>query len=276
MEQASATPSGPDRLSRASAAGDALVMLAGRALGDFDRALATLEQSEDPEGPHQARVALRRLRTHLRAARQLSADRALAPLEAEARALFRTLGALRDADVLLHDVGALDAATLARRFATAATVRADVRARLEAARARDFAARAAAMLAAPDWRGPRAAWPVDRFAARALDRAMDRVAGHGKRLDLMPDAERHEARKDLKALRYLVDDFAPLFPAKKVAPFRRRLRRLQDSLGLLNDLALARAQEGEAETPEAAQRRTDALASAAADWRALRKAHPFW
>lgn len=260
-------------------AGDALALLAGRALDDFSRALEVVRHSEDPEGPHQARVALRRLRTHLRAARKLAQGEGLRPLEARARELFRILGTLRDADVLAHDVGPADPATLARRFAEAAAVRAEVRARLAEAGADRFAAEAAAAIAAPDWRGPRAERPFGRYAARALQRAFDRVAAHGKHLAEMPDPERHEARKDLKALRYLVDDFAPLFPRRDVAPFRKRLRRLQDSLGLLNDLALAAAAaeaEGTAPDPARAARRAEALAAAEDDWTALRKARPFW
>jgi CHAD domain-containing protein len=109
-----------------------------------------------------------------------------------------------------------------------------------------------------------------------LTKAFDRLRAHGKRLEAMPDDARHEARKDLKTLRYLVDDFAPLFSARAVSPFRKRLRRLQDSLGQLNDLALAAARGEGGAPPEAEARRADALRRAAADWRALRKARPFW
>lgn len=262
-------------LERGMTAADALRRLAGRALEAYRRALATLMHSEDPEGPHQARVALRRLRTHLRAARRLARDGALRPLEAEAREIFRRIGRLRDADVLLHDVGAGDPATLARLHADAARIRTEVRGELAACGAARFAETAAARLAATDWEGRRAGKPAAKAARRALDRAFDRLLAHGASLAALPDLERHELRKDLKTLRYLLDDYGPLWPEREVAPLRKRVRRLQDALGALNDLAMAEAQGKVA--PEAlAERRAAALATAEAEWARLRRGKRFW
>ncbi|MCL4187320.1 MAG: CHAD domain-containing protein [Rhodobacteraceae bacterium] len=265
----------PPELTRELAAAEALRRVAGRALADFEAARRRILDSDEPEGPHQARVALRRLRSHLRAFRRIAAGRALAPVAARARALFRLLGPLRDADVLVHDVAAVDAATLTRLQAEAMRLRAEVRAQLAAAGAAEFAAEAARALQSTGWEGRRAGRPAAKAAARALGRARDRLLAHGRRLASMPDADRHEARKNLKTLRYLVDDWGVMWPARKVAPLRRRLRALQDALGVLNDLALAEAR-GQIDAATAAPRRATTMAAAEAEWRRLRQTRPFW
>ena len=56
---------------------------------------------EDPEGVHQARVATRRLRSHLRTFRKLLEPEWAEPLRDELGWLGDELGGVRDADVLL-------------------------------------------------------------------------------------------------------------------------------------------------------------------------------
>ena len=61
----------------------------------------------------------------------------------------------------------------------------------------------------------------------------------------MPDTDRHRLRVEAKKLRYAADFFVPLFRRKKAGKPRRgffkALLQLQDSLGILNDLAVAAA-----------------------------------
>ena len=52
----------------------------------------------------------------------------------------------------------------------------------------------------------------------------------------MPE-QRHELRKELKKLRYAVEFLSPLYPDKRVAPFLKRLKNLQNVFGELNDAA---------------------------------------
>ena len=54
-------------------------------------------------------------------------------------------------------------------------------------------------------------------------------------------AERHELRKELKKLRYAVEFLSPLFPAKRVGPFVKRLKKLQNVFGDLNDAATVKS-----------------------------------
>ena len=81
--------------------------------------------------------------------------------------------------------------------------------------------------------------PVRKQARRALEKSWTKVLGHGARLDMLTIEERHEMRKTLKGLRYTVDMFAPLFAERDSAGFARKLRRLQNVFGYLNDVAMA-------------------------------------
>ena len=64
----------------------------------------TLLASDDSEGPHQVRVGLRRLRSALHGFRSVLKAEAARHLVEQCRALARTVGELRDADVLVEDI----------------------------------------------------------------------------------------------------------------------------------------------------------------------------
>jgi CHAD domain-containing protein len=258
-------------------AGAALCRLLSLCAADFDRHRAALMASDAPEGPHGARVALRRLRTALLAFAPVLRRRPAHRLEREARALFRRLGHLRDADVLAE--AARNRPEGAALAAAAGRCRAEVRAALEAAGAAGFAGRVDAFVDGDGWRrrGAKKAarGPIEAVAAAALDAAWGRLQEHGKRLDRMPVEERHAFRKDLKALRYQTDFFAALWPGRRQERFQILLKVLQDDLGVLNDLALAERQIGPGAA--AAQGATvEALRRAAAGWRRLRRRRPWW
>ena len=78
-------------------------------------------------------------------------------------------------------------------------------------------------------------------AAQALDRAWARVADHGPSVAALTDEARHGLRKRLKSFRYMAEDFAALWPSPGLKSALENLRDLQEELGRLNDLRLARA-----------------------------------
>lgn len=243
----------------------------------FAAQLAQVMASEHPEGPHRARVALRRFRSALAGFSPVIEPAARRGMAGQARTLFRVLGRLRDADVLL--AGSVDPAAVAGLAADADRIRAEVRAELLALDAAAFAPGLQALLAGDSWRrgGKRGRrWHrrgLDRLGRRALGQAWLACVGHGADLAELDDEPRHELRKDLKTLRYLSEFFAPFWPGGRRERFLTHLRGLQDSLGLLNDLALARALVGDvAETPE----ETGAMSSARRSWKSLQKTGPFW
>ncbi len=215
---------------------------------------------DDPEGVHQARVALRRLRSAFSLFGDLipAADREwLAP---ETKALAGTLGPARDWDVFLTELLAPAKAA----FAVYPELYADLTALESAARARRHHAyeEVRALFASPghtrfqlrfgEWlegRGWRAQ-PVTRVSALlfqplretadALLRRRHRKAGKiGQDFASLAYAERHQLRIALKKLRYAADFFRSLYDEKPVWRYLHRLATFQDALGHLNDVATA-------------------------------------
>jgi triphosphatase len=66
------------------------------------------------------------------------------------------------------------------------------------------------------------------------------VLRHGERIHAMDAKERHRLRIQIKKLRYAVEFLGSLFSDNAVKPYLAALRQLQDSLGSMNDLIVAR------------------------------------
>src|SRR5262249_13450572 len=66
--------------------------------------VVAVRQLDDPEGPHQLRVALRRLRSAFSLFSSVLQSPELTRLSQEARWLGQEVGRLRDLDVVTHDV----------------------------------------------------------------------------------------------------------------------------------------------------------------------------
>jgi CHAD domain-containing protein len=88
--------------------------------------------------------------------------------------------------------------------------------------------------------GEAAAQPVTEFAARSLDRAWKRVRKGGRHLSRLSSEELHALRIEIKRLRYAVEFFAALYDSREVRGFLSGLKGMQDFLGHMNDLDVAR------------------------------------
>lgn len=97
----------------------------------------------------------------------------------------------------------------------------------------------------------RLAAPVVELAGKALSKRWKKVSKHARGLETLDVEQRHELRKELKKLRYAVEFFSPLYPAKRAEPFLKQLKKLQAVFGDLNDAAVARAMLTGAEAPGA-------------------------
>ncbi|MBX3725017.1 MAG: CHAD domain-containing protein [Xanthomonadales bacterium] len=273
-------------------AGEALQQVIDACLGDYERHLAGLMASDDPRGPHGSRVALRRLRTALRGFRPILDLAMVLPVELEARALFRLIGPLRDADVLAGRAGSgrgSGSLSPARSPGLSGSresepdplpalpaLRTQTRQALTARRAQAFADRVRDLFAGPLWRRRggkarrRRKGPAADLARHALDRAWQRARRADPDLAALDEAARHRLRKDLKALRYLSEFFTPLLPDLPLARETRRLKALQDDLGTLTDLDLARRSGvSGAMTAHFDEPAAEALGRAAQRWHAL-------
>jgi len=244
----------------------------------FAAGLAATMLTGDPEGPHRARVALRRLRSAVWAFRPILRPKVADKLNDRARALFLMLGEIRDADVLLdaHVGPRLERVQLAE---AAAEVRARIRRDLRDARALHFAARIEKLVATGKWRGrgsparKLAEKPATTLARNALDRSWTACAADGPDILTMPDEVLHDLRKRIKRLRYLVEYFGPLWPGLAEAAWADDLRAMQDALGRYCDLKLAAERGVATGDPEEAAEATEA---AAAIWAGFRLRQPFW
>jgi inorganic triphosphatase YgiF len=208
--------------------------------------------SSAPEGPHQLRVGLRRLRTALHVLKAKKLGNEFQAMEKSAQHLASLVGDLRDADVLLCDIydpaaGHLEGVPgtgplreLLRAHIT--DQRESVRQSLQRADWTefklhclffDFLMDRAIARAGDKFREPK----LSKLANKALAKAWRRVAKWGERIDELTTEERHSLRKKLKSLRYTIEFFLPLYPAKEAKPFLKKLQQLQDIFGYLNDVA---------------------------------------
>lgn len=231
---------------------DALIEIGQPTCRQVLAAMQGCMMSDELEMPHRLRVSLRRLRTALRLCRPLAATPAMRALARDARDLGRVVGELRDADVLLTDVitpaareGAISTAdeqgllAIARdhRERRRLAVRKSISStrwntlRLNALLFDYAVARAAAE---QDSQAARAALPS--LAHRRLAKCWRRTSAWGDRIEDLDVEERHEMRKSLKELRYAAEFFSPLLPGS--GAFLKRLRKLQDIFGYLNDVTL--------------------------------------
>ena len=268
------------------------------------------------EGVHQCRIALRRLRSAIRIYRPFLRRKRIEPLSEAVGWLGKVLGAARDLDVLQSEllqpaVDALDEAEqLAPLIARVEQRRNEaykaVSEALASSRYRHLLIELCAIGHSQDFgkRGEGAP-SLDRLlaelASAALSRAHQKLLKQGQGFELLSKAERHDLRIALKRLRYALDFFGGVFKGDARKEFNKRLRRLQDDLGGMNDVAVAETMlarfvgvaPGDVDPP--AQVAQQGLAFSAGgvlgwhrrraaetevhllkDWEAFVRARPFW
>jgi inorganic triphosphatase YgiF len=259
-------------------------------------------EAEDPEGVHQLRVGLRRLRTALVLFQPMLAPESIESIEPELKRLGRIFGARRDADVLCLETlpraaEALGANAVARLSEAAGAYRAALAQPMLEALKGPGLTRLVLGLAAwcedglrdPAQFGPNG-W--DQRLARPAPDLLDRLARKvRKRARHIDNPERlHGVRKSMKKLRYSVEFLAGLYPAKAVKRYRRHCEALQTRLGEINDartapvlldaiLGAARAEhvaEAAALALWSGRREQQALDKLGRALRNFAKADPFW
>jgi triphosphatase len=225
----------------------ALALLVQSAAAQIAANRTAVLETEDPDAAHQLRIGLRRLRSALLAFRPLSDTTAARELERHARGLARSVGELRDADVLIEEIYAPVAGTMRHDPGLAGLREALLAHRM---RMRD---RVRSELCGQQWsvlqlylalwprtiEGGELSVPVAKFARLALKKRWRKVADSGERLDDLDVVERHAMRKSLKTLRYTAEFFASLYPAPTTRRFIKEIRSLQEEFGYLNDVVAA-------------------------------------
>lgn len=209
------------------------------------------------EGIHQMRVAFRRLRSGLKIFRPLIPRQASIARVEDIRWLNGFLGPARDWDVFLAEGMAPMLAHFPRKRglslfqARAESLRQShhhaLREALHDPRYRQLTQGFAEWLDHRAWRNSlddeqreQLARPALDFATPLLGRNHRQVIKQGETFADLTAAERHALRIRIKELRYALDFFASLYPTPAVKAYSSALIRLQDSLGIMNDIAVAR------------------------------------
>jgi inorganic triphosphatase YgiF len=257
-----------------------------------------------PEGVHQMRVALRRLRAALGLFNKGAPHEDFVRFRAEAKRIAGAMGEARDQDVIRNLIEKGPARVLGDNASLGSLLKASARKRaaayvavrelIDAPETSRFVLDLQSFIARRGWKNElveEAAASAPAFAAQSLGRLDKRALKRGKGLVKLAPEERHEARIALKNLRYAADFFSSLFSRGKGAKkFARAIGELQEALGAYNDAIVARAIVADLEKAAGAasaraagavegwtaRGAVDADADLATAWKKFRKAPRFW
>ena len=250
----------PRKAGRVMLAPDATAEEAFRAtlshcLRHIARNTSAIANARDPEGVHQIRVGLRRLRAALSVFGDAFKAGPFEELRARAKSLGDAFGTTRELDVFALDLltpvekCSKKAGLTQLRLALEELRREYWESTVTLVRSDDLTGFLLDLAAAIETRSWREASPPEHMsefvrparelAAAALDKSLKKACKRAKHLAVLGIPERHRLRIALKSLRYAAEFFAPLFPAKSVAAFLESLSKLQDLFGALNDAAMA-------------------------------------
>jgi len=224
-------------------AGEAFRAIAAGCLERFHASADLLVCTGEPEALHQTRVALRQLRSAFSIFEPVVHDFQFEPLGEALGWLAASMNETRDLDTLIarYDFAP---ATLShgRQRALAQAMKA-----LGSARARHL------WHDLPDWldhgiwlevRNP-PDLTVSESASASLDRLRAKVKKKGRPLRCHDDKSIHKLRIAAKKLRYATEFFSGLFlsprEVRREQDFSKAMRKLQDRLGDLRDLAISAA-----------------------------------
>ena len=202
------------------------------------------------------RVAVRRLRSAIKVFQSAVGSPEVEAADRGLKALAAKLAPTRDWDVFVTETAATVADAFAaeqrmRRLLAAAERRQrachdELRAFLGSVEFRRLGVELACLAGGPGWQGApddaeqtEPAAPLEAFAADVLGKRLKRLLQIDDDIAGLEPPALHAIRLRAKRLRYAAEIFAPLYPGKVTHRFIRRLSRLQDRLGTLNDGAVA-------------------------------------
>jgi len=116
--------------------------------------------------------------------------------------------------------------------------------------------------------------PLAVFARRALDRLHRKTMKSARGIDWRDAKSRHAVRIAVRRVRYACDFFAPCFDESHA--YLQKLEKLQDLLGDLNDIAVARRLGGARLEQALAKRETALVSRLAPAWSVLERRPCFW
>lgn len=254
---AEALHASPIELTLEDNAGSAFQKILGECLNQIVANRSCVLQQDTSKGPHQLRVGLRRLRSAINIYKgALSKNGVIAQLDTSATQLANTAGSQRDIDVLVEDIitpvipllpethsvtPLLEAIELAH-----AEAQAELRRELINPNLNGFLLQLGELAQSPSWKenlglskSKKLALPVKTFAQNALTKRWTICEKQAENLQGLTIEQRHELRKALKKMRYTVEFFRSLYEPEDLRIFLKCLKRLQNTFGYLNDVAMA-------------------------------------
>ena len=205
---------------------------------------------KDPGALHQARVAMRRLRSAFTLFRAVIADEAYEQLREEVRWFTNQLGDARNLDVLLkrfaRDEGPEAERLRERLTAEREAAYAQVLVALASDRLRRLMIDIMGWVETGAWREANhmARLPLPEYARVQLDKRWRKVKKGGKAIAALEAEPRHRLRIEVKKLRYAVEFLASLTHGEtalqRQKAFVAALEEMQERLGELNDAETAR------------------------------------
>jgi triphosphatase len=245
-------------LARTTSSGEAFSAIGLSCLNHFAANEAAVRRGE-PEGVHQMRVGLRRLRAAISLFKEVASGTDTDRIKTELKWLAARLAPARDFDVFVQEsvtplrrenpgqrreIALLEADLARKRDAGFEQAKAAV----ASERYRKTVLRTALWLINGEWSRNadppavgRRERPIVDFAQEVLRRRTKKVAKKAGKLEKLSVQERHELRIAVKKLRYATDFFAGLANSKRTKARKRlskELKTLQDALGKLNDMAV--------------------------------------
>jgi triphosphatase len=205
---------------------------------------------DDIESLHQARVAIRRLRSALVLFEDYLEPRAADRFQTALRRFGQILGDARDLDVFVFETiprvekEALDPQWIALLTNKAKAQREQAYGKvgklLGSAEFTGFILTLAAWIEGRAWiadTDEAVSAPQRDAAPKLLDTIERKALRRGRHIARSDGEELHALRKTLKKLRYSVDYLAGLYPEKKVGKYLHACKKLQKILGDINDMA---------------------------------------
>lgn len=213
-------------------------------------------EGENIRGVHQARVAMRRMRSALVIFRPAVPKPSTVNWNLEMKWAAGEMGLARDMDVFISEgltevTGKIEPqAAEAKLTGTASEIKGGayvaVRTMIDSDRFKKFKEDYSDWFTNQGWKKDKApnkarkkqGQSIHKYAVRRLNRLLDGILAQEEMLAKMSDEELHELRKEFKKMRYATEFFSCLFDAEEMANFIAAFKAVQGVLGLINDVAV--------------------------------------
>lgn len=293
-EDAGAVHASPVDVPPGTTGAEAFQVIARSCLFQIVRNEAVVRRDSDPEALHQMRVGLRRLNAAQSLFKPMLKGREGRAVKADLRWIGKKFGRVRDLDIYANRLREAESEVESSALKDVEKQRSDaydsLRRTLEKPRFMGVILRVAAWIETGKWLSSKKKRVcaargelVEDRALKQLTRRWKRIRKRAGKVSNLDERQRHRLRMSIKTLRYGVEFFAATFPGRQADKRHHALlsvlQDLQDELGEMNDITVARTlfpELAKQEAGQAEQRLNKLLSRAEVASRKLQKTKPFW